>query len=163
VIGSIDNNVVASYNYIGKNLLGQMGSLYYILNTGNNIDKNPRKYINRSIIFNSTSIYIECITPLLPVNSFLLIAGSANLLKNISWTSYGSVNAKIIQTLSIDNNISEIYSKITVLNTVSSSIGMCVGLGLAAKIPDNNVRLSIVPVLTFLRWYTLNKAIKDII
>jgi hypothetical protein len=163
VIGSIDNNVIASYNYIGKNLLGQIGSLYYILNAGSNIDKNPRKYLNTSIILNSTSIYIECITPLLPVNSFLFVAGSANLLKNISWTSYGSVNAKIIQTLSIDNNISEIYSKINVLNTISSSIGMCVGLGLTAKIPDNNVRLSIIPILTFLRWYTLNKAIKDLI
>ena len=158
VLGTIDNNVIASYNYIGKNVVGQIGGLYFILNKSKSIDKNPKSFINKSIVYNSLSIYIESITVLLPVTSFIFVAGSANILKNVSWTYYGAVNAKIIQNLSIDNNISEIYSKITILNTISSSIGMGVGLGLTSAIPDNNVRMGLIPILALMRMYTLDKA-----
>ena len=47
-----------------------------------------------------------------------------NILSNLSSTGFGAVNAKCISKLAIDNNIMELYSKITIVNTIGSSIGL---------------------------------------
>ena len=157
-LGTVNNELVVSYNYIGKNLIGQIGGLYYISKIGTNIDTNPKKYLYTSVILNQIGVYIECLLPLFNNNMFIIFAGGANIIKNISWVGYGAVNTRIIQNLAIDNNISEIYSKISIINTSASSIGMIFGLTFIYYIPCHETRLTILPFLTLLRLYTIRKA-----
>jgi hypothetical protein len=164
-LGTVNNDIVVSYNYIGKNLIGQIGGLLFVSKFSNTIDKEQKKHFYTSIGLNQFSVYIDCFMPFFKFNSniFLLLAGGSNIMKNISWIGYGAVNASIIQKLSIDNNISEIYSKISIVNTLASSIGMVCGLSIVYYIPCHQTRLSILPILTLIRFYTIRKSTSGLI
>lgn len=86
-----------------------------------------------------------------------------NISKNISVTGLGAVTAKIIQKLAQEDNVGEIYAKISVLNTLGSSAGMGIGLFVACQIPCHTTRLCIMPLLTAIRIYSYQKAIEDLI
>jgi hypothetical protein len=158
-----DSSIILTSNYIGKDIVGQVGGLFYMNKMGKKADKEPRKFLLYSNMFQQSSIFVECITPLLPSSYFLPIAGVANMAKNISFTGFGAINARCIQILAEEDNIGEIYAKISVLNTVGSSIGMIVGLGLVAAIPDHSLRLCLLPFLAAVRIWTFKKAISGII
>lgn len=149
-----------SYNYIGKNMIGQLGGLWYINKIGTNIDTNPRKYFRQSLLINQTAICLECLIPL--GAHFLLFAGSASILKSIAWTGYGAVTTKILISLS-DNNSAEIYSKLCITNTIASSIGMLMGLYIVYLVPCHTSRMLFIPVLTAGRIYTMHRAIHNIL
>lgn len=163
IIGKASNELTFSVNYIGKDIVGQLGGIYYMNKMGEKADKESSKFIKYSMILQQSAVIMECATPLLPLGSFIPIAGIANVTKNISFTGFGAVNAKIIQTLSEEDNIGEIYAKISVLNTIGSSVGMGIGLLIASKIPDHTMRLGLVPILAGLRIYTYNKAIDGLV
>ena len=161
----VSNELTMSVNYIGKDIIGQIGGLF-ILNTISHkadIDNESKHFIYLYTICQQSATFLECATPLLPLYSFIPIAGLANIGKNIGFTGFGSINAKIINKLAQDNNIGEIYIKATSINTFGSTIGMLLGLFIAAKIPDHTARMGIMPILCFLRVYSYNKAVKDLI
>jgi hypothetical protein len=163
VIGQSSSEAIVSFNYIGKDLVGQMGSLFYLSRVGKHLDSNPKKFIKRSLIFQQLSLFLESMTPFIYSEYFIITAGVANIGKNISFTGIGAGNTQVIQKLAINNNIGEIYSHVTVLNTFGSSIGMCIGLMLIYYIPDHSLRLGLSPILAYFRILTFNKAIKGII
>ena len=68
-LGSVNNDIVVSYNYIGKNLIGQIGGLFFVSKFGNTIDKEPKKHFYTSIGLNQLAIYIDCFMPLFTFNS----------------------------------------------------------------------------------------------
>jgi len=159
----ISNELATSMNYIGKDILGQLGGLLIMNKISEKADKESKKFIIYSTVCQQTATILECATPLLPLYTFIPVAGIANIGKNIGYCGFGAVNAKIIQKLAQENNTGEIYAKITVLNTLGSTIGMGIGLFIAAKIPDHGMRLGIMPVLAILRVYTYHRATKDLI
>jgi hypothetical protein len=163
VLGKSSNELTLSINYIGKDMLGQIGGLWYINKIGRISDKEPSKFVKYSLGFQQSAVFLECATPLLPVLLFVPVAGIANIAKNISFTGFGAVNAKIIQKLAQDNNIGEIYAKITILNTIGSTVGMGLGLIIAGYIPDHSMRLMLMPLFTGIRVYSYNKAINELI
>jgi hypothetical protein len=163
VVGNTSNELTLSINYIGKDIVGQLGGLLYMSKMGEKADKESRKFINWSMGFQQCAVLVECATPLIPIQAFIPIAGLANIGKNISFTGLGAVNAKIIQTLAQDNNTGEIYAKISVINTLGSTIGMGLGLAIASAIPDHTTRLCIMPFLACMRVYSYNKAIDGLI
>ena len=163
VVGQSTSELTLSVNYIGKDIVGQLGGLWYMNKMGQKADKDPSKFIKYSMISQQIPVFIECATPLLPLGVFIPVAGIANVGKNIAATGLGAVNAKIIQKLACENNIGEIYAKISVLNTLGSTIGMGLGLVIAAHIPDHTMRLCLMPILTGIRVYSYNKAIKGLI
>jgi hypothetical protein len=65
--------------------------------------------------------------------------------------------------MAIDNNIGELYSKITMINMLGSSVGLILGVGITILIPDHTTRLGLVPFLGIARVYTFNRAVKDFI
>lgn len=160
-IGKDNDQFNILYNYILKDVCGQLGSLYYINKTCNLTDKNPRKHIKNTLYLQQLSVYTECVTPYVPISMFLPLAGTANITKNITGIGIGAVNAKIIQKLSIDNNVGEVYSRISILNTISASIGMSFGLFLVNIIGDFTIL--ILPFLSCLRIWSYNKSIENII
>jgi hypothetical protein len=107
---------IISINYIGKDIVGQIGGLYYVLKTGKNADKKPYNYITKGIIFQQISYNLENFLPnIINKNYFLPTLGFTSLLKNISFISIGAVNANNLQKLSNKESIGELYSKVSII------------------------------------------------
>lgn len=157
-----DSEFIRTFNYIGKDIIGQIGGLTYMAKMGQKADKSPKRFLLYSNILQQSAYMSMSITPLLS-NYFLPIAGFSNILSNISYTGFGAINAKCIQILAIDNNVGEIYAKISVVNTLGSSIGLLLGLCITTLIPDQTLRLSIIPLIAVVRVFSYNKAINGII
>lgn len=162
-VGSNNTELEISINYIGKDIFGQLGSLIFIEKFGKKINNDPYKFIKYNVMpIQQAAIMIECITPLVNNFYFLFLGSIANIGKNISFTGTGAINAIIIQQLSktSENNIGEIYAKLTIINTFASTLGMGIGLGIIAFIPDHYSRLPVVFLLGYLRYYTFMKCIQ---
>lgn len=163
VLGNTSTELTLSTNFISKDLVGQLGALYYMNKMGNKSDNDPKKFIKYSLILQQSSIFLDSMTPLLPLGVFIPIAGLSNIMMNISFTGFGAVNTKVITKLAKDDNVGEIYSKLSVINTLGSSLGMVLGMGIVSVMPDHNTRLFILPVLTMIRVYSYKKAIEGLI
>ena len=94
---------------------------------------------------------------------FLPVAGFSNILLNISFISFGAINAKCIQNLANNNNTGEIYSNISIVNTLGSSFGLLLGIGIVGLIPDHATRMCIIPMFALGRIISFNKAIQSIV
>jgi uncharacterized membrane protein YfcA len=57
----------------------------------------------------------------------------------------------------------ELYSKITIVNAIGSSIGLFLGITLNILIPDDMERSILIPILGFLKIYTFSKAMKNLL
>jgi len=158
VVGKESTEFAISYNYIGKELFGQIGGLWYMYRMGKHADTSPVKFTNRAMIAQQIAIGLECATPLLPSSLFLPVASAATIGTNISMTGMGVINTKVIQKMG-GKNIGELYAKITTINTIASTIGMGLGLLIIAKVPDHTVRLGIIPFITGMRIYTFRKSL----
>lgn len=159
---NINNDVTRTFNYIGKDVIGQMGGMLYMARLSKNADKKPKKFLLFSNIIQQLSFVMICFTPITP-EYFLPIAGAANILTNLSFVGIGAINAKCICNLSEDNNVGELYAKISMVNMLSSSTGLMSGLYIISALPDYISKISILPILAILRIYTFNKAVEDII
>ena len=162
-IDSDTTEIARTMNYIGKDIIGQIGSLGYMAKMAKKADQKPTRFLNYAHVAQQSSYLAICSTPLLSSEYFLLLAGSANIMSNISFAGFGAINAKCISNLAEDNNIGEIYAKITIINTLGSSLGMLIGLFITSLYPDNNCRMLFIPILGILRVYTFNKAIEGIL
>ena len=152
---------IVATNYIGKDIIGQLGVLMYVWKTGKNSDKYPLKYITKGGIVLQASFFLENSAPLITNSSLVLpFLGFCSILKNISFISIGAVNAKNIQKIS-KGNIGEFYSKVASINTIASTMGMLVGIGIIYLIPSYNIRSYVIlPVTGIISMYSLRKGTK---
>ena len=157
-----DSETYRTINYVGKDIIGQLGALGYISKMGEKADKYPRRFLLYSHIIQQGSFVAMFSTPLVS-GWFLPLAGCSNILSNISFAGIGAINAKCIQTLAVDNNIGEMYAKVSVINMIGSSLGLACGVGITIWMPDHYTRLCLTPLLATLRIIAFNKAIKGII
>jgi hypothetical protein len=153
---------IRTMNYIGKDVIGQLGSLVYMSRMGVLSDKEPKGFSIKSGVLQQMSFGLMSITPMIGSDLFLPLAGSANLLSNISFTGYGAINAKCIQEMS-DDNIGEIYARLTTVNTLASSLGLGLGIWTCYLVPCHETRACFIPLIGLVRIYTFDKAIEDII
>ena len=160
-IGS-ESETFRTVNYIGKDIIGQIGALGYLSNMSHRADKEPRRFMMYSHLIQQVAFVAMFTTPIAPIY-FLPIAGCSNILTNISFAGFGAVNAMCIQQLATDNNIGEVYAKITMINMIGSSIGLAVGVSITILVPDHYTRLSITPFLAFIRIHSLNLAVRSLI
>jgi hypothetical protein len=156
------SETVRTANYIGKDIIGQFGGLLYMAKMGKQADKKPVNFLFYTNILQQFAYLSLCATPMTP-EYFLPIAGASNIFINVSFIGFGAINAKCIQTLATDGNVGEIYSKISIVNTLGSSIGLLLGIGIVAAIPDHTTRLFIVPIIALGRIATFNRAVRDLI
>jgi hypothetical protein len=153
-----------SFNYIGKDIIGQVGGLYYMTHMASKSDDEPKKVLWYSNAVQQSSYFIMSATPLVSSDLFLPMAGFSNTLANISFTGYGAINAKCIRHLSVDGaNTGEIYARITTMNTLASSVGLTIGVAGCMSIPEPEFRTALIPFIGLARVYAFNKAIEDII
>lgn len=153
------SNMVISY--IGKDIIGQTGALFYAKQTGKKADKEPEKYILKGALFQQTSFFIENFSTFLIGSKFILpFLGVSSFLKNISFISIGAVNINNLKKVA-EKETGEFYTKIASINSISSSLGMITGMCIIYFIPSYTVRtVFILPFFGLISIYSLSKATK---
>lgn len=161
-----------SSNFIGKDILGQIGGIVFMNKYAHTSDQQQHRFIRKIMIIQQGSTFLECATPLVPIGAFLPIAAVANVGKNICWTGFGAVNATVIQKLAAaaaatdgggGAGVGEIYSKIAVINTIASSLGMTFGLFIAAFVPSHTARLiCVMPIIAAFRVWSFKKSLEKV-
>ena len=164
VVTDSPTQFAVSYNFLFKDILGQLGSLFFVHRYSGMIDEKPFRFVTAGNILFQACFFLEFLTPILPLSYFIPLTVIANLGKNIGYIQFGAVNTKCIQELALDNNISEVYSKLAIVNTLCSSIGMGLGLGIIYLVPDHTHRLLyICPVIAIMRFYSYHKMVKTVL
>jgi hypothetical protein len=133
-------NEERTLNFIGKDIVGQLSSLAVMMGLTKHIDSDPRKFMFQSQFLYQTSMSLMLLAPACSTY-FLPIAGLGNMLGNVAFMGFGGINAKCIQALATDNNVGELYSKLTITQTLASSIGMSLGVALstAPSVPGSEL------------------------
>lgn len=153
---------LANINYIGKDIVGQLGSLVYMTKYTNKIDEKPKTFLNNSHIVQQLSYFLLYYSSFTQPEYFIFIAGASNILSNMSFIGYGAINAKCIEKVSDGKNIGQIYSKLTTINTLASTTGLCLGIYLNIYL-NNEIKLLLLPLCGTLRILLFNKSISGII
>lgn len=147
---------VITHNYVGKDIIGQVGILIYSLRKGRRADTAPDIHIKRGLTVQYAAYAIEGIAPfLISLNPllFLPVTGLSNIGKNLGWITLGAINAKVINKVG-DEHIGEMYSRMSAINTIASSVGLTIGLITVAAIPSHTVRSAVVvPICGIIHWY----------
>jgi hypothetical protein len=167
-----NNSFIIAYNYIGRDIIGQLGGLLFVSKHAVKMDKDAYTYGLKSNKVMQISTIMEISGSFLPTYLLLPCFGLANVGKNISWIGIGSINAKCLMILSkmsrIDStketNISEMYAKVTVINTLASTIGLSLGIVLSKLnviIPFSSI--IIAPILSGISYYSYKKAIQPLL
>lgn len=156
-ISGVTSDYVRTMNFVGKDVIGQAGALYFITRAGKIADSQPEKFLNTSHVLQQTSYFLMALTPVAP-DWFVGIAGVSNLAANISFTGFGAINAKCIEELST-NNTGEVYSRVAATSTFGSTLGLTAGVAMVTYIPNS---IWLLPVLGALRVYTYSRAIEEL-
>lgn len=160
-ISPTNNNAITNMtiNYLGKDIIGQIGSLVYAWKTGHKADQHPKKHIVKGSVMQNMGIWLENGSQFAVNTPFLLpILGISNIAKNIGWISVGAVNANNLQRIA-STHIGALYSKVSTVNTLTSTFGLATGLIILQLIPSYTIRnLTITPIITVINIYSLKKA-----
>jgi hypothetical protein len=128
-LNAVGNVSMMLYNYLGRDACGQAGGAAYAYYKGSNIKDNPRQYGHHAngLIIGST--LMESMVSYLPLSGKMMFGPlvAANVCKNIGWIGSGAVNSHYMSQLSKDN-ISEMYTRMSVVNSFASTVGTLTGL-----------------------------------
>lgn len=185
---------IVTTTYIGKDILGQLGGLYYSWRTGNKADTQPMKYVMKGSLIQQAGYHLENLSILINNSNYILpFLGVSTTIKNISFISIGAVNARNLQKLAMQDskevradskslsdfsntekpspqvlkpspqplnaNIGELYAKVASINTLSSTMGMILGIGIVHYVPSYSVRSCVfLPFLSFMSLYSVRRA-----
>ena len=153
-------NIIAT-TYVGKDIIGQLGSLMYAWKTGKKADKQPVSYATKGMIVQQSAICLENFANLIDDKNFVLpFLGFTSIMKNVSFISLGAVNANCLQKFASEQ-IGETYSKVASINTLASTAGMVTGIGLIHFVPCYTIRSAVVlPILGLISIYSIRQATK---
>lgn len=156
-IGQDSAGALVTSSFIGKDLFGQIGGISYLLCTSKGVDNDPEKNLKKMAIIQQLAFVAESMTPLLPCSYFLPVASVSNIAVNVSYIGFGSLNTQVLEKLS-NGNIGEMYTHLSIINTIGSSIGMCIGMCITHILPDHGMRLLVTPVFGAIRVFSVYKA-----
>lgn len=135
--------------FVNKDIIGQTSGLLLALYTKNFGKSVMQKGIS-GIVFQQIAISSELLLYKYP-SRYLLINSFSNVFRNISWISIGAANSSIIANIASESNkeISDIFTNVSVVNTIGSSIGMYIG----TKIVQQSTKYShyLSPILCMLQ------------
>ncbi len=152
-----------TYNFIGREIVGQFGGIAISLLNNRKVNANPLKYGRSGVVIQQLATFVELLSPFIPERFFIPVVGAANIGKNIAWIRNGAINARCINEISKNrNNPSEVYTHISAINTCASTIGLMVGIQLTNYLPNHYARLLTCPVLTCIQLFTFSKALKSL-
>ena len=155
-----------TWNYVGRDVLGQLGGLLVMSGLTKHTDRQPHQFIKVSHGLQQASMAILMCTPLVDPSWFLPVAAAANVCANISFIGFGSINAKCIQKLSGENNnVGELYAKLSVHQTLASTLGLSMGMLLnehSCYFPEGAPSFFFA-ALGVLRVVSYSKAVKNVL
>jgi hypothetical protein len=165
---SSQHESVRTLSYIGKDVIGQVGGALFMSRIGTMVDSphTKYKYLNNILLYHQLGIFGIISSEIFP-EQFIYVAGASNILLNLSFVGSGAVNAKCIRELSLSqDNIGDIYSKISLCNTISSTLGLLVGMGINVGLNlylDNLfLKFGSCGLFGLLRVYSYKKSVQDI-
>jgi len=124
--------LAGALNWVVKDFIGQAGGVAFASWAGNfkGFDSNPKRWRMLSSVSMDASTLLEILSPkvapLFP-GSFLLIAGVANIGKNISYLSASASRASIHNNLARDSNLADVTAKAGSQSILASMLGTAVG------------------------------------
>jgi len=144
------NNITEiSKNYILRDVVGNLSSVFIISKVGKYIDKKPMKFLLVSIALQHFSMSLDCLIPKLDIKWFLPISAISMSASCVSFCGIGALNNKALFLLSKKNNIGECYSKLTAVIVGSSSIGSVLGITFLTN-QENIKEKEKIQIITFL-------------
>lgn len=145
----------AAYTWVLKDGIGQIGGILFASRYGGYFDEDIKKWRFFAMSSLNLSILIEIMTLKFP-NYFLLLASTANAMKNICFLMAAASRAQINMRFAKQNNIADIAGKSVSQFTTSSLLGMGLGIGLSKLIDISQLsQLSpLIAVLTFVNLYS---------
>lgn len=139
--------LAAALNWVIKDGLGQLGGIAYASVIGNRFDANPKKWRMISAVALDVGTLLEVLTPrkcdlrgfadnpvyydfiiltresiVFPA-SFLLLASTANIGKNVAWLSASATRAGIHQSFALKENLADITAKAGSQSIAASTLG----------------------------------------
>lgn len=154
-------NLYKTFNYVGKDIIGQIGGLIFMVGKSKKYNENPLFFVNRLNLYQQTSFF-----SLFIINEkyFLPLSGLSNIFMNISFIGYGAINVKILNEIGKkENNLGELYMKFTAINTIASTVGTLIGVGLTAVCLNNETyKFILLTLLGIIRVYSYKKSVKII-
>ena len=132
----------ATINWILKDGLGQAGGIALVSLLGSRLDSQARFLRFHSTIIFLIGSLLEFSIPLActhftPSSTFLLLASSANILKNVSWMIVSATRAHFMKHLALRGNLGDLTGKAASQMTLASLIGTGLGLLVLGKADSN--------------------------
>jgi hypothetical protein len=124
-----------------KDGIGQLGGVLFAsyLGTFRGFDSDPKRWRMVSSFSMDAATALEILTPMLVApamfpGSFLLVAGIANVGKNVSYLSASASRAAIHASLCASSNLADVTAKSGSQSILASMAGTAVGVGLSPLI-----------------------------
>jgi hypothetical protein len=147
---------VLAATYIGKDIIGQLGGMVYTWKKAKQIDANPIKIAKLAVFLQHSAIYLDYFS--ISVSSPLVWLGFSSFLKNVAFIHSGAVNVKNLEKINPTETLAVKYTKISSINTLSSTAGMITGLILVNNFPTTAIFFG--PILSLISYSTFVKATK---
>ena len=159
--------VAGTLNWVMKDGIGQLGGVLFASRitsneTGNTIDKDPKRWRMVSALSMDGATLLEILSPLVP-GYFLLVASIANVAKNIGFLTAGASRAALHQSLAMKDNLGDITAKAGSQGIAASLIGTTFGIGLSPLMGGDpmNVMLGFI-YLSSIHQYCTYKSLKAV-
>ncbi len=136
-------------NFLSKDMVGQVGGLLLLSQLKG---FSSGKIVASSCFFIQTGVVCDVMVTTLP-EYMIPLTITSNILKNVSFTLISSVNIRILNHVVPKESLGEAYIGYNSLSTVTSSVGMAIGLGLI----EYGLWLPVVGVGGFMRYVLLKK------
>jgi len=131
----MDSSQTRVLQFVGKDIIGQLGSLLVMSGLSTTVDSKPRRFVRLAHVLQQGSMGFMYLAPLYP-QWFLTIGGVSNMLASVSFMCFGALNAKCIQVAAAEKgNAGELYARLTIQQTLASTLGLGLGLGLKTVCP----------------------------
>ena len=128
--------LAGALNWVIKDGIGQAGGVLFAsyLGTFKGFDSDPKRWRLFSSVSMDASTTLEILTPavapLFP-GSFLLVAGVANIGKNISYLSASASRAAIHNNLAASENLADVTAKSGSQTILASMLGTALGVAIS--------------------------------
>lgn len=160
ILGALISDNVQLYNvsinFMAKDVVSNLGSLYVINKMSRHVDVRPMRSMYIAQCAYQFSMLVECLAGNLPSHMFIPAVGISGIGKTVAWTATGAIHAKAVANMGQDE-IGRNYSILSSINTFGNSVGTGIGL-LIVYHPSH---LVVIPFLTVARVLLLRRMVQS--
>lgn len=125
--------------YLGKDLLGQLGSAVCIRPIGRWIDSNPQAAIPLVSILHGVALSIECCSGCVSTGMFVPVMSITCMMHNISFAGAGALQMKYCANVVDMKTMGADYANLSTVVTIGSTVGTIFALGCTYSLPSEYI------------------------